>query len=349
MQRLARWLLGGAVATAIALAVPRAASAPSGSLEIYFIDVEGGAATLIVTPKGESVLVDSGWPREDGRDAKRIAHAARDVAGLTQIDHALTTHWHVDHYGGIEALTKLMPVRHFWDRGIPDTLPEDPRFPMLIAAYRRASGGRSTALRPGDTLPLAADGGPIELRVVAVNERVIGEEASEAPIGCDRHPSRPKDPSDNARSVALLLRHRRFEFLNCGDLTWNIEHKLVCPKNRVGKVDLWQVTHHGADQSNNPALVEAIEPVCAVMCNGPRKGGAAATFATLKRAGLTDRLYQLHRNVTTGPEDNTAPERIANLEENCSGEFFRVRLSPEGDRFVISRGADRPLRTFAVR
>lgn len=344
MKRLLLTTAG--VAAALAFASGAATQTlPFRPLEIFFIDVEGGAATLLVTPKGESVLVDCGWPREDGRDAKRIEHAAKYVAGLSQIDHYVTTHWHTDHYGGIEHLAKLMPVKHYWDRGIPETLPEDPRgYPVLMAAYKRANGGKSSMLKPGDRLPL--DGGG-EFKVVAASGKVIGEGKKELAHSCKRHPSKPVDPSDNAKSIALHFKYGKFDFLNCGDLTWNVEHKLVCPTNRVGDVDLFQVTHHGSDSSNNPAVIQAIDPRCAVICNGPKKGGAAATFATLKASKTLEGIFQLHRNVTTGPNDNTQPEFIANMDENCQGQFLRVRV--EGNQYTVSKGATTPLKTFRIR
>src|SRR5207302_10929396 len=107
------------------------AGEPSRGPNLYFVDTEGGAATLIVTPAGESVLIDCGNPGP--RDAGRIYHAATKLAGLKAIDHLIITHWHVDHYGGIERLARLMPVRHFYDRGIPDKLAEDrTNFPIPI-------------------------------------------------------------------------------------------------------------------------------------------------------------------------------------------------------------------------
>lgn len=355
MQRMSRWRAGAAVALAVsaglaAVPVPGGAQATRG-LDVYFVDVEGGAATLMVTPTGESVLVDSGWPRADGRDAKRIEHVARYVAGLSGIDHYVTTHWHTDHYGGIEHLAKLMPVRHYWDRGIPAAAEDGAKdFNLLISAYKRANEGKSSTLTPGDTLPLRQSGLPLELKVVAAQGRVIGEGKEELPLSCERHvPAPVKDDSDNAKSVSLLLTSGRFAFLNCGDLTWNVEHKLACPKNRVGQVDLWQVTHHGWEASGNPALVEAIRPRCAVMVNGPRKGASPRTFQMLKKSPSVEAVYQLHRNVTTRPEDNTNPERIANMDEKCRGEFLRVRLSPGGDRYTVYKGANQQLETFPVR
>ena len=336
-------------AVGLASSTPPARSAPTRPLDIYFVDVEGGAATLMVTPAGESVLVDSGWPREDGRDAKRIEQAARYVAGLTQIDHYVSTHWHTDHYGSIEQLTKLMPVKHFWDRGIPATAEDGAAdFPTLIAAYKRASGGTSRPLKPGDTIPLRTRN--VSLKVVSGNGKVIGEGNKGLPISCAQHPAAPvPDESDNMRSIGLMLRYGKFGFLNLGDLTWNIEHKLVCPKNRIGQVDLWQVTHHGWEASGNPALVEALRPGVAVIVNGPRKGASPRTYSTLKKSTARDAVYQLHRNVTTGPEDNAPPERIANLEENCAGEFIRVSVNPQTGRYTVYKGAGQALQSYPIR
>ncbi len=352
MKRLG--LVGlAAIASVLALRtdVVRAQRPVRAPLEVYFIDVEGGAATLMVTPNRESVLVDCGWPGLGDRDPKRIEHVARYVLGLERIDHFVATHWHTDHYGGIEGLAKRIPIGTYWDHGVPETLADDPRgYQTLISAYRRANGGKSRALKPGDRIPLRDAGMPVELRVVAGGGKVIGEGDTAGPMSCARHRDAPvKDESDNMRSLALHLRYGKFDFLNCGDLTWNIEHKLACPQNRVGKVDLWQVTHHGAPQSGNPALVEAIEPRCAIICNGPRKGGDPRTFATLKKTRSLEGIFQLHRNVTSTPMDNAKTTHIANPEEKCRGEFLRMTLDPSGERYSVAVGGQMPTQTFAVR
>jgi glyoxylase-like metal-dependent hydrolase (beta-lactamase superfamily II) len=145
-------------------------------LKIVFIDVEGGAATLIVTPQRESVLIDTGWERPDGRDALRIQEAAR-AAGVRRINHLITTHWHMDHYGGVGRLAKLMPIDHFYDHGIPEQSLDDPaNFPHLIAAYRAAGGDHSQTLKPGDEIPLRQDSTGrlprLTLRCLAANGHV---------------------------------------------------------------------------------------------------------------------------------------------------------------------------------
>jgi beta-lactamase superfamily II metal-dependent hydrolase len=355
MNRISKWRAGAlavAVLAGAAVALPSPSGAQAGRpLDLFFVDVEGGAATLMVTPAGESILVDSGWPRQDGRDAKRIEHVARYVAGVQQIDHYVTTHWHTDHYGGIEYLSKLMPVKHYWDHGVPAATEDGSKdFEILMPAYKRASGGKSHQVKPGDTLPLRQVGAPLGLKVVAADAKVVGEGSETVPTSCQKHvPAPVADDSDNKRSVSLLLSAGKFGFLNCGDLTWDIEHKLACPKNRVGQVDLWQVTHHGWEASGNPALVEAMQPKVAMMVNGARKGASPRTVKMLKKAPSVEAIYQLHRAVGNSAEDNTTPERIANMEENCKGEFMRVQLSPAGDRYTVYKGADKQLQTFRVR
>ena len=140
--------------------------AAEGSLTIYFIDVEGGAATLLVTPLGESVLIDSGYPDNHGRDLDRIIHVARDVAGVKKIDHAVVSHWHLDHFGNHAALAAKFGIGTFWDRGIPDALAEDPNYPERIAAYRAASQNVSRALHIGDSIPLKSGATPLTVMLI---------------------------------------------------------------------------------------------------------------------------------------------------------------------------------------
>ena len=108
-----------------------------GTLDVYWVDVEGGAATLVVTPAGESLLVDTGNPGT--RDAGRIHHVATKVAGLKKIDHLITTHFHGDHYGGAAMLANLMPIGVVNDNGIPAKSPDrhrkNPIFPQLVKPF----------------------------------------------------------------------------------------------------------------------------------------------------------------------------------------------------------------------
>lgn len=330
--------------TAVVPAAPK-------TLDIYFIDVEGGAATLIVTPLGESLLVDSGFPGE--RDAGRIAHVARNIAGLVQIDHYITTHWHRDHVGGIPQLSKLIPVRNYYDHGLPATLSPDIQ-PEFIEAYRQTVQGKSVALKPGDLIKVQKSPKslpPLQIRVLTSGGIVIGEQPGAAqikPCGPNFQPQ-AEDKTDNVNSVGFLLSFGRFKFFNGGDLTWNIENRLACPENLVGGVDVYQVNHHGADNSNNPSLVRALKPRVAIIDSGPRKGAEVNTFATLKSVPEIEAVYQLHRNVRTTAKDNAPPEFVANDEETCQGEFIKLSVNPNGKSYDVSIPAKKISRSYRVR
>lgn len=312
------------------------ADASDGRLDMYFIDVEGGAATLIVTPAGESLLIDSGYPDNSGRDLNRILRVVRDVAGLRHLDHALVTHWHRDHYGNHAALAAVLKIRHFWDRGIPDTLAEDKEFPRRIAEYRAATQNRSRALKAGDTIPLKRTQPPVSLRVLTSGRHVIPNVGPPNRYA-DRHRPRPRDPSDNAASLSLLLEFGAFRFLCCGDLTWNVEAKLVTPNNPVGRVDVFMVTHHGLSSSNNPALVLAVDPVVAIMCNGPHKGGHIDTLRTLRQVKSMRALFQLHRNLELSADVQAPPEFIANVEDTnaCPGRHIKLSVAPDARSYFV--------------
>ena len=324
------------------------ATAEDRGLRIFWVDVEGGAATLLVTPAGESVLVDTGWA--DPRDAERIHRVATEVAGLEGIDHLVTTHWHRDHFGGVAELSGRLRIGRFYDHGFPEGAPRDIP-PELKQEYLRVTGGRSTVLRPGDTLPLRqASGPPLAARVVASHGVVEGEEAGAPQVrACADHAAGPEDESDNHRSVGLLVTYGEFDFLDLGDLTWNVEHKLVCPRNRLGAVDVYQVTHHGLDNSNNSELVRAVRPVVAVVNNGPRKGGKAAVYRTLMETPGLEAVFQVHRNVETTAEDNAPPAHVANDDEQCRGHWIRLAVDPGAKRYTVAIPGKGTERSFAVR
>jgi beta-lactamase superfamily II metal-dependent hydrolase len=339
-----------AVAAALACFALAAAPPPGPGLQVEWVDVEGGAATLIVTPASESVLIDTGW--DNPRDAERIREAARR-AGVSRIDHLVTTHWHQDHVGGVAALAERMPVGRYYDHGFPAELPDlDPR---LKAAYLRATGGRSTVLKPGDTIPLRAakDAPPLSLRVVSADARVEGE-----PPGAPQtracplqppHQASPEDRSDNARSIGVVLAFGRFELIDLGDLTRNVEHKLACPKNLAGVVDVYQVTHHGAADSNDPALLQALSPTVAVLDNGARKGGKAEVYHRLQAVPSIQDVFQLHRNVETTAADNAPPAMVANDEEKCQGQPVRLTVDAAARTYTVEVPSKGTRRTYEVK
>jgi len=323
-------------------------------LEIYFVDVEGGAATLIVTPAGESILVDTGWQRPDDRDARRI-HAAAQQAGIKRIDHLLTTHFHRDHFGGVGALSKLIPIGKFYDHGRRDELSEDTQnFPKLNAAYLEAAKGQTQKLRPGEEIRLkqAPGASPLRLQVVssdgeALQLKMRGPENPE----CKDAQLQKDDPTDNARSLGFLLRFGKFRFLDLGDLTWNIEHKLVCPTNFLGTVTLYQVTHHGQNNSSNPALLRSVRPQVAVMNNGPRKAGHPDVVKWLRAVPGIEGIWQGHKNLASKDEENVAPEFIANLgpEQECAGHLIKVAVASNGGSYTVTNARNGHSRKYTTR
>ncbi len=337
--------------TALFLPGPNPVHAAPKTLDIYFIDVEGGAATLIVTPTGQSLLIDTGFPGD--RDAGRIAHAALEIAGLKQIDHCVITHWHRDHVGGVATLAKLIPIKHYYDHGLPQTIASDMQS-ELIEAYRQTTKGNSITLKPGDEIKLQRSPKylpPLEVRVLAAGGVVLGEQSSMPqirPCG-EKFEPKPEDTSDNVNSVGILLTFGRFKFFDGGDLTWNIENRLACPKNVVGVVDVYQVDHHGLDISNNPAFVSALNPRVAIINDGPRKGGEARTFATLKDLKEIEAIYQLHRNVRTTDKDNTMSGYIANEEEVCQGNLIKISVDPTARSYTVSIPARQLSRSYRTR
>ena len=318
-MRFAAGLSGLALSLGLAASPAAARDGTDDTLEIYVVDVEGGEATLFVAPSGESLLVDTGWPGFDGRDADRIAAAAAD-AGVTRIDHLIVTHFHTDHMGGARQLAERLPVGTFIDHGT--TVDEGERPLAAFARYadlRR--GGRHVVAAPGGRVPV--DG--LDVRILASGGAEI-----DAPLPgaggvnpfCEGFVFHGEDVTsrygnaEDDQSISTFVGFGRFRTVVMGDLNWNREHALMCPDNRIGAVDLYLVSHHGSETSGSEALVHAVAPRAAVMNNGPRKGGAAQTFDILRAAPAPPDIWQNHYALPAG-DANAPAEFIANLEEGA--------------------------------
>ena len=302
----------------------------SKNLEIYWIDAEGGAATLIVSPSGESLLVDTANRTPDDRDAKRI-FAAAQLAGLTKIDYLVTTHFHGDHIGALPALAKLIPIGMYLDHGDSVELNRPP-VAAQYKAYVEMAGAHRKILKPGDRLPLkGVDAEVIMSAGQAIAKPLKGAGAKNAACADFKEHGPEPDP-DNDQSVGFLLRFGKFDFIDMGDLTWNYEQKLVCPNNLIGTVDVYQTTHHGLDRSNSPQFIWAIQPTVAVMNNGPRKGGQASVFETLRKSPGLEDIWQGHLALGTAKEINSDEKMIANLEPTaeCKGNLLKLSVAPDG-------------------
>ncbi len=324
-----------------------------GRLDIYWVDVEGGAATLIVTPAGETLLVDTGNPGR--RDPDRIIKALAN-AGMSRLDHLVITHYHGDHFGGTAMLATLLPIGTIYDNGSWEGMPE-----MPTKEYQAAKCEKRVVLNAGDKLPLqnmpvkqAEKDAYAALAVTCLGGRQTFIEPpatlDENAKICASAKEKNRDGSDNANSVVLVVDFGPFRFFDGGDLTWNQETRLVCPKNLVGKVDVYQTTHHGLDASNNPLVVQSLEPRVAIMNNGTTKGCMPEVFATLKEQKSIEAIYQSHKNLRPdGATNNVDDEYIANHTADCQANVIHLSVAPDGKTYTVAISANKHLREFKTR
>ena len=319
-----------------------AAESPK-ALQIYFIDVEGGQATLVVSPSGQSLLIDTGWPGYEGRDADRIVAAAHQ-AGIKQLDYVLVTHYHRDHVGGVPQLVDGIKVGTFVDHG--PNLEDSEVTRTDYAAYEKAIAGRAhVVVKPGWGLPIKG----LEVKVLAAAGDHITSplpNAGEANSYCGAEPAAASDSTENARSVGVLITYGHFRFLDLGDLTKKKEIEIACPNNLLGTVDLFLVTHHGADLSNPKALVWALHPRVAVIDNGPRKGSSPAAWQIVHDSPGLEDLWQLHYAAESDKDHNIAEERIANVKENCEGKYLKVTAEANG-AFTVTNSRTGVQKTYS--
>jgi competence protein ComEC len=318
------------------------------TLEIYWIDVEGGASTLIVAPSGESLLVDTGFPGNDDRDAKRIAATAA-AAGLTRIDNLVITHFHVDHVGGLAALSKMIPIRKIYDHGESIEKSQE-KGATLWQGYLAAAGNRRTVVKPGDKIPLAG----VEVVVVSANGDVLPNAMKRGFVNklCDGAERKPTDNTENSRSTGFLLTYGKFTFLDVGDLTWDREMMLGCPVNKVGEVTLMQATHHGFSngQSGAPAGIWSLKPQVVVVNNGSRKGFSSGAYETIAKIPGIEGIWQGHKGAMNDAAHNTAEDMIANLDEGAAdkGNWIKASVSKDG-KFTVTNNRNKFSKTYTAR
>jgi competence protein ComEC len=316
------------MAALLGLAFPCASFSAAADLTVYLIDVEGGQSTLFLTPSGQSVLIDTGFPGVNGRDADRIAAAAK-TAGVTQIDYLLITHYHGDHVGGVPALAARLPIRNFIDHG--DTVEKTPAGQKLYDDYmKEAAKGNHIVVKPGDKLPVKG----LEWNIVSAAGNIIDKPlpgAGKPNRLCADFKLKDMDPTENARSVGSVIVMGKFRVVDLGDLTWNKEQDLMCPENKVGQADVYIVSHHGQDISGSAALVHALHPKVAIMDNGEKKGGTIEAWDTIHSSpGLVD-IWQLHFSAAGGQEHNTGEAMIANMtSDGDAGNYLKLTAHSDG-------------------
>ena len=318
----------------------KAAARSAKPLEIYFVDVEGGQATLIVSPLGESVLIDTGWAGT--RDAERIQTAA-NAARLKRINYVLITHYHGDHVGGVADLLARLPVDMFVDHGANTEDSDQTR--AQYASYEKAiEHSKRIQLGPNQGLPLRG----MRLEVLAAAGEHITAPlpgAGEANPYCGAEAEAQADTSENAQSLAILITYDKFRFLDLGDLTKKKELELVCPNNLIGKVDLYLTTHHGLAADNPKALVWALHPRVAIMNNGAHKGGSPEAWQIVHDSPGLSGFWQLHYAADTDKQHNVSDDFIANQDEKSDGHYIKVVAMADGT-FIVSNLRNRVWRKY---
>ncbi len=298
-----------------------AAAAAQKPLEIFFVDVEGGQSTLFVTPGGQSLLIDAGWGYNAYRDANRIVAVAK-AAKIKKIDYLLITHYHSDHVGGVPQLITKLPVGTFVDHG--PNRENTNSVNHLYEEYQTAIAGSNHIIaKPGDQLPVKGIG----VEVVSADGNLIDQPvpgAGQPNPFCSGVKQKAPDSSENARSVGTVITFGSLKIIDLGDLTWNKELELVCPNNKLGRADIFVVSHHGLDESNSPALVHALQPRVAIFDNAVRKGASASAWDIVKSSPGLEDIWQLHFADAGGSEHNAADPFLANITEADTGYYLKI-------------------------
>lgn len=303
-------------------------------LEIYVIDAEGGKAVLYISPTGQTLLIDSGNP--GGRDTDRLMAAIAD-AGVTKIDYLISSHYHTDHVGGLEPLSKRIPIEHFLDHGPTVEGPVTSLREQVAgfqAMYSELSAGKRTVVKPGDRVPITG----LDVRVVTSAGAVL---KTPLPGGGKPNPAcaeytPPAEPAanwstpDDDQSVGTVITYGQFRAIDLADLLWDRAVQLMCPNNMVGPIDLYVMTGHGTDITSASPLTDGIGARVAVMQNGTRKGGQVVAMRTIRLAPGFEDLWQLHWSHNAALEGNSSGLLIANIDdaETIAG----VLTAPPGGR-----------------
>jgi competence protein ComEC len=323
----------------------RARAQQKKTLDIYFMDTEGGQATLFLSPSGESMLVDTGFGGNQGaatpeesnapgitRDADRIS-AVLKLTNTTVLDYLVITHFHGDHVGNAAELAKRIPIKHIYDHG-NYTVEMQPGRVGAFASYQpiRAMAHVITA-KPGDKVPVAG----LDVQVLSsagklITEPVAGASGAGAPNPlCKGAKLIEQDPTpENFESIGIVVRYGTFRLLDLGDLTWNQEHELACPNNLIGTITVFHTTRHGDPHSGAPQLMHAVHARVALMNNGERKGGSPEYWQTVHESPGLEDFWQIHRSKDGGADHNSPEQFLANLNETDHGHYIKMSVRADG-------------------
>lgn len=306
------------------------------NLEIFFIDTEGGQATLVASPSGQAMLIDTGYAGFGGRDANRIAEAAK-LAHVKRINVLFLTHYHADHAGGVKNLLEVMKVESFYDHG--ENVEDDK---SISGAYNKARGDAThTVYKPGDKIPIK----DLDITVVVGGHKHIESKGEPNPF-CAGLAPKEGEAGENPQSGGVVVEFGKFRFADLGDIIWNEELALMCPENRAGKVDLLLTPHHGTHLS--PKADYAMAPRVVIENNGPSKGGTTAAYQMWRAMPGLEDLWQLHFAMAGGREGNSPDTFIANIDKECEGKYLKVTAHEDGS-FTVYNSRNKYTKTYAVR
>jgi len=293
------------------------------TLDIYFIDVEGGQSTLIVSPSGQTLLIDTGYAGFSGRDANRIADAAK-AAHVKKIDNLLITHFHQDHVGGVSNLLERLNVSAFYDHG-PSV--EDGKYPEhWTAAFAK---GTHMVVKPGDTIPVKG----LDVTVVESAQKPIDKKGEANPFCAGLKP-RSGETGENPQAAGVIVQFGKFRFADLGDILWNEQLALLCPENKLGKLDVYLSPHHGTHVP--PISDYGLSPRVSIINNGAKKGGTAEAWKVMHNSPGLEDLWQLHYGLAAGKEGNSADTFIANIDDPCEGKYLKVSAQADGSFTVYN-------------
>ena len=329
------------------------------TLDMYVVDVEGGKSLLLVSPSGESMLLDTGVPGSAAngfRDAVRIVEACK-AAGVKKIDYMVVTHYDGDHVGGVPALAARMPIVTFVDHG--ENVQKNAGTMRNVDAYMAlVAKGKHLVVKPGDKIPIKGfDALVVGAAGKAITQPLKG--AGQPNPACDTTPRKVwgkdergivdnHDTNENAMSITLLFTYGKFRMLDPADLTWNIERELMCPVNRVGTVDLYSTANHGTDNANSPVLVHALRPRVVIADNAARKGASAEVFQTVESSPGLEAYWQMHYLTAGGEKANVPPDYIANIEGSPDGKWIKVSAQKDGT-FTVTNTRNNFSKTYKPR
>jgi beta-lactamase superfamily II metal-dependent hydrolase len=324
------------------------------TLDMYVVDVEGGKALLLVSPSGQSMLIDAGNPGNNDRDAARIVEACQ-AAGVKQIDYMVVSHYDGDHVANVPALMQRISAVTFVDHG--ENVQQNAV--KTYAAYMElAAKARHIVVKPGDRIPIQG----FEALVITSAGKAIPEPlkgAGQPNAACETTPRKTwgpnargfvdnHDTNENAMSIGLLVTYGKFRMFDPADLTWNKELDLMCPVNRIGTVDLYMVSNHGNENANSPVMVHALRPRVALVDNAARKFFSADVFRTIMSSPGIEDYWQMHYYTDGGDKANAPADFIANLPDSPDGKWIKISAEPDGT-FTITNARNNFTKTYKPR